>query len=90
MSNKILAFSGLSNLLSFCFGIYLTIFLGLPITEKLYRWLEPKIGRKSSATIEPESYQEETDMKNHDLEEEINKLNKRSSFIWFIYSLFGT
>ena len=92
MSNKILAFSGLSNLLSFCFGIYLTIFLGLPITEKLYRWLEPKIGRKTSATIEPESYQEETDMKNHDLEKEINKLSfKRLTdwiFLLLIFSFF--
>ncbi|WP_295723363.1 DUF3100 domain-containing protein [uncultured Methanobrevibacter sp.] len=42
MSDDILAFSGLSNLLSFCLGIYLTILIGLPITERLYRWLEPK------------------------------------------------
>lgn len=39
------AFAGCSNLISFCFGIYICIFIGLPITEKLYKFLEPKIGR---------------------------------------------
>ena len=46
METSIEAFAGFSNLLSFCVGIYIVIFVALPITEKLYDWLEPKIGRE--------------------------------------------
>ena len=45
MANTLLAFAGFSNLLSFCFGIYASIFLGIPLTEYLYKHLEPIIGR---------------------------------------------
>lgn len=45
LATDIEAFAGCSNLISFCFGIYICIFIGLPITEKLYKFLEPKIGR---------------------------------------------
>lgn len=45
METQIEAFAGFSNLLSFSIGIYIVIFLALPLTEKLYYWLEPKIGR---------------------------------------------
>ena len=45
METNIEAFAGFSNLLSFCVGIYIVIFIALPITEKMYNWLEPKIGR---------------------------------------------
>ena len=41
------AFAGFSNLLSFCVGIYIVIFIALPLTEKVYNFLEPKIGKKS-------------------------------------------
>ena len=44
---QIEAFAGFSNLLSFSVGIYIVIFLALPLTEKLYSILEPIIGRKS-------------------------------------------
>jgi hypothetical protein len=47
METQIQAFAGFSNLLSFCVGIYIVIFIALPLTEKMYDWLEPKIGRKS-------------------------------------------
>jgi hypothetical protein len=47
METQIQAFAGFSNLLSFCVGIYIVIFIALPLTEKMYGWLEPKIGRKS-------------------------------------------
>ena len=92
ISDDILAFSGLSNLLSFCFGVYIVVFIALPLTEKLYRFLEPKIGRTSSVTIKPESYKDETDMKNHDLEKEISKFSFKRLINWgfllFIFSIF--
>ena len=47
LETQIEAFAGFSNLLSFCVGIYIVIFVALPITEKLYDILEPKIGKKS-------------------------------------------
>ena len=47
LETQIEAFAGFSNLLSFCVGIYIVIFLALPLTEKIYDWLEPKIGRDS-------------------------------------------
>lgn len=87
MSHEILAFSGLSNLLSFCFGIYLTILVGLPLTEKLYGWLEPKIGRTTSSTIDPDSYEEETGMKNHQLDKELNKLSLKRLIDWVMLLL---
>ncbi|MBR5954473.1 MAG: DUF3100 domain-containing protein [Methanobrevibacter sp.] len=46
METSIEAFAGFSNLLSFCVGIYIVIFIALPLTEKMYKWLEPKIGRE--------------------------------------------
>jgi hypothetical protein len=45
METQIEAFAGFSNLLSFSVGIYIVIFIALPLTEKLYDILEPKIGR---------------------------------------------
>ena len=51
METQIEAFAGFSNLLSFCVGIYIVIFIALPLTEKIYDWLEPKIGR---AALVPE------------------------------------
>ena len=47
LETQIEAFAGFSNLLSFCVGIYIVIFVALPLTEKMYNWLEPKIGRDS-------------------------------------------
>ena len=45
METQIEAFAGFSNLLSFCVGIYIVIFIALPLTERVYNWLEPKIGK---------------------------------------------
>ena len=47
LETSIEAFAGFSNLLSFCVGIYIVILVAMPLTEKLYYWLEPKIGKKS-------------------------------------------
>lgn len=54
LETQIEAFSGFSNLLSFSVGMYIVIFLALPLTEKLYELLEPKIGKKDIAKNEVE------------------------------------
>ena len=41
ISNQLLAFSGISNLISLVFGIYVYIFISLPLTERLYAKLQP-------------------------------------------------
>ena len=54
METQIEAFAGFSNLLSFCVGIYIVIFIALPLTEKIYIWLEPKLGKKAIVHKEDE------------------------------------
>ena len=56
METQIEAFAGFSNLLSFCVGIYIVIFIALPLTERMYNWLEPKIGREA---LVPEKKEDE-------------------------------
>ena len=50
LETNIEAFAGFSNLLSFSIGIYIVIFLALPFTEKMYYFLEPRIGRSSKGS----------------------------------------
>ena len=52
LETQIEAFAGFSNLLSFCVGIYIVIFVALPLTEKLYGYLEPKIGNDNIVSKE--------------------------------------
>ena len=52
LETQIEAFAGFSNLLSFSVGIYIVIFLALPLTEKMYYKLDPKIGRRASSKKE--------------------------------------
>ena len=47
LETSIEAFAGFSNLLSFSISLYIVIFVAIPLTEKLYGFLEPKIGRKA-------------------------------------------
>ncbi len=47
LKTSIEAFSGFSNLLSFSIGVYIVIFIAIPLTEILYSFLEPKIGRNN-------------------------------------------
>ncbi|WP_405275627.1 DUF3100 domain-containing protein [Methanobrevibacter sp.] len=51
MATQLEAFAGCSNILSFCLGIYMCMFVSLPIAEKLYKWLSPKLG-KGNASLE--------------------------------------
>ena len=54
LSTQIEAFAGFSNLLSFSVGIYIVIFIAIPLTEKLYSILEPRIGREAIVKEEDE------------------------------------
>ncbi|ELK49118.1 DUF3100 domain-containing protein [Halobacillus sp. ACCC02827] len=49
MESDILAFAGASNLLSLSTGLYMSIFIGLPLTEKMYQLLtrEKKTTKKT-------------------------------------------
>mgnify|MGYP002112132356 CR=1 FL=1 len=46
-AEDIMVMGGASDMLTGITGIYMGTFVGLPVTRKLYAWLEPKIGRKS-------------------------------------------
>ncbi|TVP84905.1 MAG: DUF3100 domain-containing protein [Alkalicoccus sp.] len=49
MEDSIVAFAGASNLLSLSTGLYLSIFVGLPLTEKLYAFMMRRKERKNNA-----------------------------------------
>ncbi|WP_075037251.1 DUF3100 domain-containing protein [Halobacillus dabanensis] len=50
MENDILAFAGASNLLSLSTGLYMSIFIGLPLTEKLYDLMTKKRNQKTKVS----------------------------------------
>ncbi len=54
MATQLEAFAGCSNILSFCLGIYMCIFISLPIAERLYKWLSPILGKGDEQTIDEE------------------------------------
>ena len=54
MATEFEAFAGCSNLLSFCFGIYMCIFISIPLAEKLYAWLSPHILKGDRKSIDDE------------------------------------
>lgn len=65
MADTITAFSGASNLLTSVTGLYASIFIGLPLTEKLYKVLtkrknysEPEIEMESTIVITEEVKEE--------------------------------
>lgn len=47
LENEIIAFAGASNLLSLSTGLYVSIFIGLPLTEKLYTILTNRKNKSS-------------------------------------------
>ncbi|WP_292845731.1 DUF3100 domain-containing protein [Methanobrevibacter sp.] len=55
MATQLEAFAGASNILSFCLGMYMCIFVSLPIAERLYKWLSPILG-KGDAHIDDDEY----------------------------------
>ena len=65
MATQLEAFAGCSNILSFCLGIYMCMFVSLLIAERLYKWLSPILG-KGNAHIDsddhiPDAVDEEDD-----------------------------
>jgi len=51
-ADDIAVFAGAANLITTIIGTYVCIFFSLPVTEKLYQWLEPILGR-SKKTADP-------------------------------------
>ncbi len=49
MKDQILALAGASNVLTYATGMYLCVFVALPVTEKLYDWLGRKDAPASAA-----------------------------------------
>ena len=50
-ADQILMLASASDMLSAIIGIYFTLIISLPVTKKLYFWLEPKLSPKTSSTI---------------------------------------
>jgi hypothetical protein len=49
LESDIIAFAGASNLLSLSTGLYMSIFIGLPLTEKLYNVLTKRSNKKKNS-----------------------------------------
>ena len=49
-SSEILAYAATSNMLTGLTGMYALIFLALPMTDRLYKYLAPLFGRKAAAS----------------------------------------
>jgi hypothetical protein len=50
--DQIIMLAGASDMLAAIVGIYFTLFISLPITKKMYNWLEPKISPKHTRGAE--------------------------------------
>jgi hypothetical protein len=51
-ADQIIMLAGASDMLAAIVGIYFTLFISLPITKKMYYWLEPKISPKHTRGAE--------------------------------------
>jgi hypothetical protein len=51
MKEDIIAFSGASNLATSVTGLYASIFIGLPLTEKLYAWMTRRKSNKQDPKV---------------------------------------
>ena len=45
MAIQLEAFAGCSRVLSLCLGIYMYIFVSIPLAKRLYKWLSPHLGK---------------------------------------------
>ncbi|MCQ2978133.1 MAG: DUF3100 domain-containing protein [archaeon] len=64
MATDLEAFAGCSNLITFCLGIYLVIFVAIPIAEKIYSWFGPSddgSGYGGSEVVEKSKYADKED-----------------------------
>ena len=57
MAQELTAYAGISNMLSTADGVFMTMFLGLPLCNFIYKHLEPIIGRTTKVSA-PESNKE--------------------------------
>ena len=71
MATQLEAFAGCSNILSFCLGIYMCMFISLPIAERLYKWLSPKLG-KGNAHIDDDGYRPDEVYEDDDVIDDLN------------------
>ncbi|WP_407431694.1 DUF3100 domain-containing protein [Methanobrevibacter sp.] len=87
MVSQLEAFAGCSNILSFCLGIYMCIFVSLPLAEKLYAWLSPILG-KGKAHIKYDDKEYVPDKSNDDNSDRLSfgKV-KRWIFLFFVFSV---
>ena len=87
MATQLEAFAGCSNILSFCLGIYMCMFVSLPIAEKLYKWLSPILG-KGDAHIDDEYVPDEVKVDEDDSSDGLSsgKL-KRWGALLFAFSI---
>ena len=84
MATQLEAFAGCSNLLSFCFGIYMCIFVSLPIAEKMYAWLAPHIlGHEEKLSIDDDYEIEELKQDEYATTEDmtLGKLKRWATFL---------
>ena len=84
MATQLEAFAGCSNLLSFCFGIYMCIFVSLPIAEKMYGWLAPHIlGHEEKLSIDDDYEIEELKQDEYATTEDmtLGKLKRWATFL---------
>ena len=56
MATQLEAFAGCSNILSFCLGMYMCMFISLPLAERLYKWLSPILGGGNAQLDEDDEY----------------------------------
>jgi Protein of unknown function (DUF3100). len=49
--NDILVFSGAANLATTILGTFVCAFISLPLAERFYNWLEPRIGRRNESSL---------------------------------------
>ena len=84
MATQLEAFAGCSNLLSFCFGIYMCIFVSLPLAERMYGWLAPHIfSHEEKISIDDEYAIEEVKHDQYATTEEltVGKLKRWATFL---------
>ena len=51
MKDQIIAFSGASNLATSVTGLYVSIFIALPLTEKIYLWMTKRKTKNMKSNV---------------------------------------
>ena len=49
--DQIVVFAGAANLATSLLGTFVCAFISLPLTAKIYTWMEPKVFGKNSAVL---------------------------------------